>query len=295
MLRMEQRRLGRGLHSLLPAEPVQAGVASLVSVDILSPNRSQPREHMDEAALAGLAESIRKNGILQPIVARRQGERLEIISGERRWRAAQKAGLASVPVVIRENVTESEMLELAILENVQRVDLNPIEKARGYRRLIDEFGKTQEDVAKGVGQDRATVANLLRLLDLPEEMQDAVQRSSISGGHARALLSVPDPIRRKLLFERVLRDDLSVRDVERLAGESGARRKPIARRRSSIPVWISELEERWRRRLGVRVEFSMRGQKSRIAIHCATLDELERVTDLAVGLPHSTQSPGHSD
>lgn len=287
---MEQRRLGRGLSSLLPNEGAQVSAPSKISIDLLVPNRFQPREAIDDDSLQKLSESIKKNGILQPIVIRRTDTNFEIVSGERRWRAAKRAGLLEVPVVVRENVTEGEMLELAILENVQRVDLNAIEKARGYKRLADEFGKTQDEIARGVGQDRATIANTIRLLELPIEIQEAVQANAISSGHARALLSIPDVNRRKQVFERAIREDMSVRDVERVAAQQGARKKTGERRRhSNTPVWVSEIEDRWRRRLGVRIELALQGQRARISIHCATLDELERVTDLAVGLPSNTE------
>lgn len=283
---MEQKRLGRGLNSLLPTDPAPQAPITVLPIGSIVPNRRQPREHIDEAQLEQLTDSIRKNGILQPIVVRRTEAGFEIIAGERRWRAAARAALKEVPVVVRENVSDGELLELALLENVQRVDLNPIEKARGYRRLIDEFGRTQDEIAKGVGQDRATIANTLRLLELPDEIQQAVQQSSISGGHARALLSIPDNAKRRMIFERAVRDELSVRDVERLASEHGAKRKPETRKRkNTVPVWVGELEARWRRRLGVRVELGLHGQRSRIVIHCSSLDDLERVTDLAVGLP----------
>jgi ParB family chromosome partitioning protein len=263
------------------------------ALDQLVRNRHQPREVFDEDAIERLAESIQKNGILQPIIVRRAGKQFEIIAGERRWRAARRAGLKEVPVVVRENVSDVEMLELALLENVQRQDLNPVEKARGYRRLMDEFKKSHEEIAKSVGMDRATIANTLRLLELPAEIQESVQRGALSGGHARALLSVPDAARRRNLFERTLKEDLSVRDVETLAAEQGARKKPNLRLKPNQPAWISDLESRWRRRLGVRVDLSIVGQRARIGIHCASLDELERVTDLAVGL-NSALSGGNS-
>lgn len=283
---MEQRRLGRGLSSLLPNEGAQVTSPSKISIDLLTPNRFQPREVMDESSLQKLSESIKKNGILQPIVIRRADTNFEIVSGERRWRAARIAGLQEVPVVVRENVTESEMLELAILENVQRVELNAIEKARGYKRLIDEFGKSHDEIARGVGQDRTTIANTIRLLELPSEIQEAVQTNAISGGHARALLSIPDVKRRMQVFEQAICLDMSVRDVERAAALHGARKKTAERRgRGNTPIWVSEIEDRWRRRLGVKVELNLQGQRARISIHCATLDELERVTDLTVGLP----------
>jgi ParB family chromosome partitioning protein len=281
---MEQRRLGRGLQSLISSEPSPAATAT-VAIELLSPNRSQPRESFDEAAIERLSESVARSGILQPIAVRQVGKTYEIIAGERRWRAAKRAGLREVPIFIRQNVTDGEMLELALLENVQRIDLNPIEKAKGFRHLIADFRKTQDEIAKAVGQDRATVANTLRLLELPIEMQEAVQRGALGGGHARALLSVPDASRRRALFERTLREDLSVRDVETLAAEHGARKKAASRKRPTQPAWLTQLEDRWRRRLGVKVGVTLAGQRARISIQCGSFDELERVSDLAVGLP----------
>lgn len=283
-----ERRLGRGLQSLISSEPrpVEA-LGSTVSIEKLAPNPRQPRDVFDDVSLERLAESIRRSGILQPIVVRKAGERLEIIAGERRWRAAKLAGLREVPVAVRENLDDGAMLELALLENVQRVDLNAIEKARGYRKLLDEFGRTQEEIALSIGQDRATVANTLRLLELAPEVQDAVQRGSISAGHARALLSVPDLGKRRELFERLLREDLSVRDVEVAAATKGARRRAGSARAGARPAWVHELQQRWEQRLGVRVRIDVRGPKARVTISCGGLDELDRVTDLAVGLTRS--------
>jgi len=283
-----ERRLGRGLQSLLsPATPPpQAETATPrgTPIDALIPNSRQPRELLDESALDQLAASIRKSGILQPIVVRRIGEKLEIIAGERRWRAARLAGLTEVPVVVREHVPDDELLELALLENVQRVDLNPIEKARAYRRLVQEFGKTTEEIAATVGLDRATVSNTMRLLDLLPEVQAAVQRGAISAGHARALLAVPSASKRRSLFERILREDLSVRDVELAAADEGGRTKQGARRANPLrPSWVSELERRWRDRLGVKVVIHLRGPRARIDIRCAGSAELDRVTDLVIG------------
>ena len=177
------------------------------------------------------------------------------------------------------------MLELALLENVQRIDLNPIEKAKGFRHLIADFRKTQDEIAKAVGQDRATVANTLRLLELPIEMQEAVQRGAL-GGDMHARCSRCRTHRGAgLLFERTLREDLSVRDVETLAAEHGARKKAASRKRPTQPAWLTQLEDRWRRRLGVKVGVTLAGQRARISIQCGSFDELERVSDLAVGLP----------
>ncbi len=299
---MEQKRLGRGLQSLISkkteiSEPAETTELNTVSIDRLSPNPRQPRERIENAELERLAASIQKSGILQPIAVRRAGAKLEIIAGERRWRAARLAGLKLVPIVVRDRVSDGEMLELALLENVQRVDLNPVEKARGYRQLIDEFGKTQDEVARSVGQDRSTVANLLRLLDLSPEIQEAVQRGALSAGHARALLAVPEPSKRQELFERTLREDLSVREVEfAAAGERPEPRQERKRKKKAQqPDWADELETRWRRRLGTKVRILVAGQRSKVVIQCGSFDELERVTDLAVGLPQARALENSAD
>jgi ParB family transcriptional regulator, chromosome partitioning protein len=256
-----------------------------IPIDQLSPNPGQPREIMDDTGLESLATSIRRHGILQPIIVRRSGKSLEIVAGERRWRAARLAGLKEVPVVERESVSDADLLELALLENVQRMDLNAIERARAYRKLNDEFGRSLEDIASGVGLDRATIANTLRLLELAPEIQDAVKRDVISAGHARALLAIPNLQARQELLARIVRDDLSVRDVELVAADSGARRRSRAKTKGapSRAAWIHELEERWMRRLGARVGVVVHGRRAEIRIHCSSLDELDRVSDLAVG------------
>jgi ParB family chromosome partitioning protein len=293
-LTMEPRRLGRGLQSLIASEPA-AHDQNLVPVEHIVPNPNQPRSTFDEVAIDRLAESIQKNGLLQPIVVRRVGSKYEIIAGERRYRAGLRAGLKQVPIVVRDNVSEADMLELAMLENVQRVDLNPIEKARGYHKLMHTFKRTQEEIARSIGQDRVTISNTLRLLELAPDIQEAIQRGSITGGHARALLSVPDASRRRGLFERLLKEDLSVRQVEMIAAEQGAKQRPRASKRPGQPSWVREVEDRWRRRLGVRVSLNLTGQRARIVVHCGSLDELERVTDLAVGFQTSRGSSAVSE
>ena len=217
-----QRRLGRGLDSLLSgsepeseSEPgTQPRSEPEVELDRIVPNPYQPREAFDETGLDELRQSIENHGILQPVVVRRRGDDYELVSGERRLRAARLAGLASIPVRVREDLDDDGMLELALVENVQRADLDPIEKARGYRAMQDRLGLTQEEVATKVGLQRSSVANHLRLLELPEAILESVRTGELSAGHARALLGLPDDAARTRLAKRVARDGLSVRAVE---------------------------------------------------------------------------------
>ncbi len=186
-------------------------------IDLVSAIHSQPRKHFDEGELNELANSIRAHGVLQPILVRPiAGGKYEIVAGERRWRAAQRAGLHAIPAVVRE-LNEVEVLEIAIVENVQRTDLNPIEEAQGFQALIDRFGRTQQDIADAVGKSRPHIANMLRLLALPEDLQEMVRDGRLSSGHARAILTAPDP---RMLAQRVISEGLNVREIERLAQQA---------------------------------------------------------------------------
>src|SRR6266567_7210024 len=217
---MEKRpALGKGLSALIPDVPeLPRGASVDVDIDRLTPNEFQPRAHADEARLRELAESIRSNGVIQPIVVRTLGDRFQIIAGERRWRAARIAGLLRVPIVVREIEAgqERSLLELALIENIQREDLNPIEAALAYRRLADEFQLKQEDIAAAVGKDRASVANYLRLLKLPDEIRSEIASGRLSMGHARALLSLPDEADQRRTSRDVIARGLSVRETESL-------------------------------------------------------------------------------
>ena len=205
------------------ATPAPANKASAeggprgIPIDLVQRNPGQPRKHFDEGELNELANSIRSHGILQPILVRPiPGGKFEIVAGERRWRAAQRAGLHSIPAVVRE-LNEVEVLEISIVENVQRTDLNPIEEAQGFQALIDRFGRTQQDIAEAVGKSRPHIANMLRLLTLPDDLQEMVRDGRLSAGHARAILTAPDP---RTLAQRAIKDGLNVREVERLAQQA---------------------------------------------------------------------------
>ncbi len=281
---MEKRpALGKGLSALIPDVPPPVVGSVDVDIHLLSPSSFQPRGQMDDARLDDLARSIASNGVIQPIVVRRTGERFQIIAGERRWRAAQKAGLMRVPIVVRDVAPgkEQSLLEMALIENIQRENLNPIDEAQAYRRLCAEFQLTQDQVATAVGKDRATVANMLRLLKLPAEVQAEVAAGRLAMGHARALLALPDEADQRRLAREVIARSLSVRETESLArkaAETGT--KPAAETEPvKADVHTRAAEERLRLLFGTRVRIVRHGTKGRIEIDFGSEDELIRIFD----------------
>ena len=292
---MERRpALGKGLSALIPdvAESSRTGTLE-VDCDLLVPNEQQPRVVLDDAKLQELADSIRVNGIIQPILVRRTGTTYRIIAGERRWRAAQRAGLLKVPVVIRDvpDGDERQMLELALVENVQREDLNPIDEALAYQRLVDQFRLTQEQIAAAVGKDRASVANHLRLLRLPEEVRGDLAAGSLSMGHARALLALPDAAAQRQAAREVIARSLSVRDTEALVKKLAA---PAVTRQSSAPpadVHTRAAEDRLRFALGTKVRITrVRSGGGAIEIAFGSESELNRLYEQLIGTSGSRQS-----
>jgi ParB family chromosome partitioning protein len=287
---MEKRSaLGKGLSALIPDAPVAAapvpGVTEL-DIDRLAPNEYQPRIDMDDARLDELAASIKANGVIQPIVVRRDGQGFRIIAGERRWRAARKAGLAQVPVVVKDVPGEDarqKVLEMALVENIQREDLNPIDEAKAYRRLADEFALTQDAIATAVGKDRATVANTMRLLKLPVEVQGDVASATLSMGHARALLSLPGDNSQLQLAREVKTRGLSVRETEALVKrvlEGGSLESKSERRAAAVQqpdVHTRAAEDKLKLQLGTRVRIKRRGKGGRIEIEFANENELIRI------------------
>lgn len=248
-----------------------------VPIEFIHPGKYQPRRTFDEEALQGLVESIRDKGILQPLLVRREPDTTnsyELIAGERRWRAAQIAGLHEVPVVIRD-LSDREALEIALIENIQRQDLTPLEEAEGYRRLMDEFEHTQEDLARAVGKSRSHVANMMRLLALPDPVKSLVQDGSLTAGHARALLTAPDPA---AVAREVVKRGLNVRQTEDLMrGGDGA--KPGKKGGSAAPrdVDLVRLEEEISATIGLKVAINPQGKRGTITIHYQTLDQLDDV------------------
>jgi ParB family chromosome partitioning protein len=279
---MEKRpALGKGLSALIPDVPEPGGSSLEVDIDRLAPNEFQPRAAVNDAALDELAQSIKANGVIQPIIVHKAGDRFRIIAGERRWRAAQKAGLMRVPVIVRDVAAgqERSLLEMALVENIQREDLNPIEEALAYRRLTDEFKLRQDDIAAAVGKDRASVANYLRLLRLPEEVRAQVASGALSMGHARALVALasqPDLVR---AAREVLARHLSVRDTEALVKKMTATGGQPVEPPSPKPVDVHTraAEDRLKLLLGTRVRIVRQGARGRIEIDFASEDELIRI------------------
>jgi len=281
---MAERKLGRGLDGLLQGMPTRAmpevvardEPVTSVALSLLDPNPQQPRQAMAAENLEHLKQSIREHGVLQPIVVRKRGGRYQIIAGERRFRAAEGLGLAEVPVVVRE-VPDEQMLELALVENLQREDLDPIEKANSFKAYLASSGRTQEEAASRLALDRSTISNMIRLLDLPAEVQALVRGGLVTMGHARAILSLEDPKREIELAGRVVREGLSVREVERLA----ARTAPARRRRrgkAKGPL-VEDLESRLREAFGtkVSVEEGAKPGTGRIVIEFYSQEDLDRI------------------
>jgi ParB family chromosome partitioning protein len=274
-----RKSLGRGLDALLREEPAASGVTRL-PVDRLRPNRLQPRSRFDESGLEELAESIRALGVIQPIVAVPATDGgYTIVAGERRWRAAQRAGLAEVPVVVREPAGDRQLLELALVENLQRTDLNPIEEAEAYRALTETFGLPQQEVATRVGKARTTVTNTLRLLKLPEEVLDLLRDGRLTPGQARPLLSLDDEERQLALARRAAEEGLSARDLERLT-QPPEKAERQAKTAPAKDVHTAAAEERLTRRLQAKVDIRRRGQRGSLSIHFHSEEELMRLFDL---------------
>jgi ParB family transcriptional regulator, chromosome partitioning protein len=273
--------LGKGLSALIPDAPETPRAATLeVDVDQLAPNEFQPRIAMDDERLEELAQSIRSNGVIQPIVVRRHGERFQIIAGERRWRAAKRAGLLRVPIVVKEVQPgqERSLLEMALIENLQREDLNPIDQALAYRRLADEFHLTQEAIAAAVGKDRASVANTVRLLRLPFEIREDVSRGRLSMGHARALLSLGTEADQRRVGADIVARNLSVRETEAIVkkiADGGAPKEP--RPSPPVDVHTRAAEDRLKLLFGTRVRIVRHGKKGRIEIEFNSEEELIRI------------------
>ncbi|MGK2928333.1 MAG: ParB/RepB/Spo0J family partition protein [Acidimicrobiales bacterium] len=300
--------LGRGLGSLIPTEYTEsagggeAGGQREVPIAAVTPNPRQPRTHFDEESLAGLTASITEMGVLQPILVRSASDgRFELIAGERRWRAAKRAGLQTIPIVVRDADTDAELLEQALVENLHRADLNAMEEAGAYQQLVEDFGLTQEQVAKRVGKSRAAISNTLRLFQLPPGIQALVADDQLTAGHARALLGTPDRSYQAALAQRILRDGLSVRETEdavraRAGGDEPAEdstarpaspsepdgRSVPSRQKLTEPGFL-ELEQLLADHLDTRVSISAGAGRGRLVVEFADLADLERIYRAMVG------------
>ena len=282
---MNKRGLGRGLGALLSSTPTESeGEESLIDVPIekIEVNPNQPRKVFDFTALDELAASIRASGVIQPIIVRRYGDGYQLIAGERRWRAARQAGLERIPAIVRD-ATDAQSIEIALVENLLREDLNPIETAQAYQKLLAEFGWTQEELAQRIGKDRTSIANSLRMLKLPEEIQADLRNGRLTMGHARALLAVTSTAEQFRLRDQILANDWSVRTTEDSirATETVAVTKGLTLRRGRRrSVELESLEEALQRGLMTRVRIIGNERRGKIMVTYATPDELERLSEI---------------
>jgi len=274
--------LGKGLGALLP-EIDQGEVKTLFSCGIeeIIPNRSQPRKSFDESRLQELAESIKEKGILEPLIVRKVEQGYELIVGERRWRAAQKAGLTEVPVLVKE-IQSREALELSLIENLQREDLNPIEEAEAFKRLTEEFNTSQEELATRIGKDRSTITNALRLLKLPFEVRSQLLQNRITAGHARAILSLETKEKQKELCSLIIKKGLSVREAETIAKRWSEKPKKAVtkdRRKGQLESQLNSLQDSLRKHLGTKVQITAKGKRGKIEIEYYSYEDLERIVE----------------
>jgi ParB family chromosome partitioning protein len=286
---IHKKVLGRGLGALIPQRqeapaPTEShatqGLAE-IPISQIQPNPFQPRKTFNEASIDELARSVREHGIVQPLVVTRAGDKYKLIAGERRFRAAQKAGLTTVPVLIKEMMAEGDALQIALIENIQREDLNPIEEAMAYHQLHDDFQLTQEEISRRVGKERSTVANFLRLLKLPDPVKMLLASGQLSMGHARALLAIESPKKQEQLADRVVRKNLNVRQTEMLASESSP--KTAEKKEKEKDVFTRDAEDKLQRTLRTKVEIDRRRRGGVIHIRYGSEDELIRVVDELMG------------
>lgn len=276
--------LGRGLSALIPAkneETQDSKGLRVIPVTAVVPNPHQPRSLMDEEKLAELAASIREHGLIQPLIVTQTGENYTLIAGERRWRAAQLAGLTELPVLVKE-ATPQAMLELAIIENVQRADLNAVEEATAYRQLMDEFGLKHEEVAQRVGKARSTVSNLVRLLELPQVVQQAVIEGGISSGHARALAALPTTEMQTAVMQQILKRRFNVRETEALVQKLLEAAKPSPKRKKNLSPELAALQTRFEQTLGTRVHINKDAKGGKVIIHFYSDEELQTIYETIV-------------
>ncbi len=278
--------LGRGLEALIPADPAQSESPTVRQVPVgnIEPNPRQPRSVMENEALLDLSASIKEHGVIQPLIVTGSAPDFTLIAGERRWRAAQLAGLSEVPVIVKET-TPQGMLELAIIENIQRTDLNALEEALAYRQLMDEFGLTQEEVSDRVGKGRSTVANFVRLLNLPPEAQQAVLDGYVTGAHAREILRLPTPEMQINATNRVVKLNLSRRQTTLLVDNLLADKKPVPKLRKTVPPELLALQEEFEHSLGTRVNIVQGDKGGRVVIHYYNDEDLHAIYENIVSDP----------
>jgi ParB family chromosome partitioning protein len=284
---MNKRPLGRGLSALISTgqSPADSDEVRELEIDLIRPGQQQPRTTFDQSKLEELAQSIRTTGVIQPLLVRPAGGLFELVAGERRWRAAQIAGLVRVPAIIRE-IPDESLLEMALIENIQRADLNPIEEANAYKRLIDSLGLTQDEVARRVGRDRTFITNYLRVLKLPTDIQELIEKDKVSFGHARALLGVQDPMMQRRLAQKIVKHNWSVRETERrvkyLHRDEAA--SPRAAIEKNLDPNLRAAETKLRRALGTQVRIVPRraGTPGQLEIEYYDMNDLDRIFNIIV-------------
>lgn len=276
---MNKHGLGRGLDALIPTEQEGRETIQEINIDEIVVNDKQPRKDFDEEKLEELAASMEQHGVLQPVILRKVGRGYELVAGERRWRAAAKAGIKKIPAVVKE-LSDGDVIEIALIENLQREDLNPIEEASAYRRLMDEFGLTQEELAKRVGKSRSQIANTLRLLNLEEEILKFILEGKLTAGHARALLSIEDKKLRYELAKKICADGLSVRQAELLAQNLLQKKKKKSSRQAAISPIMSDIAEKMQQSLGTKVRIKGSEKRGKIEIEFYSSEELERILEV---------------
>ncbi len=281
---MVAKRLGRGLEALIPAmegeDSAKAEAIRTIELSRISPNPFQPRMDFDAASLADLKQSISSNGLITPVTVRPFGKGFQLIAGERRLRAVQELGYDSIPAYVLEVTDDTRLLELALIENVQRENLNPIEEAQGYQRLIEECRLTQEEVARKVGRDRTTIANTLRLLKLANPIQESLRKGELSAGHARALLGLADNAAQVAVWKKIVKDQLSVRQVEKLAQQGPKSKKAGKKKTADTPHDIREAENHLQRIFATKVRIHKRDKGGVVEVEFYSADDLERILEL---------------
>lgn len=284
--KMKKQALGKGLGALIPDLGTQSGPVSgflECPIDRIRPNRYQPRRRFEAAELEELSQSIRAQGVLQPLLVRKDGDAYELVAGERRLRAARNAGLEKVPVVVKQ-ISDTELLEMSIIENIQREDLNPLEEADAYHQLMTRFGMTQDQVAERIGKSRPTVANFVRLRQLPAPIKSDILAGTLSSGHARALLAARTPAIQEKVWRSVASKRLSVRQTEALVKQlNQAKETPAPRKKSSDEIYFNGIAEDLSRHFGTRVKIHRKGKKGRLEVEFYNDDDLDRILTLLKG------------
>ncbi|MDD4504317.1 MAG: ParB/RepB/Spo0J family partition protein [Clostridiaceae bacterium] len=276
---VNKRGLGKGLGALIP-ESEESDKNSIIEIKItdIEANEMQPRKAFDDETLADLSESIKEHGVVQPIIVRKVGNTYQIIAGERRWRASRIAGKRTIPAIVKE-CSNLEVMELALIENLQREDLNSIEEAQAYKSLIEEYDMTQEDISKKIGKSRPAIANSLRLLQLPQVIKNLIAEGKITQGHARALLAISGEKRQLEVAEKIINEQLNVRQIEKMAKDTKVKKKKQAPL-NNYQIEINQLEERLKAALGTKVTIQHKNNKGRIEIEYYSNEDLDRILDL---------------